>query len=488
MSNRIRGTTTNMTKLVAWDIDEYNDFSNEEDCFIILSPQEKYLLKNALRQVKWSTRWTSELGTPQPNREEIAENMAYKLSQEYCVDFCQAIIDCIEDPNSGVSTSIINAVGNTQSPQQIELGQGQSGISLGGLNNPTCDKDIMYGGILQMVETLNDNNVDALQIFEVATNHQEWVANVAFGIAGVEIPVVQSMLDWALYVQNNIKENYDAQWTNAYRDTVVCDLLCIAMDNCELTPQMLVDYFFERLSSQLSFGSLITESLEFIVLGVWVGTEIVDAFMLSQLVFRAQFGNWFEYVAFNSIDLDMRLGFDDPSNDWSLICSTCDTLYTINFDVLFTVDWSITADKWGGTLIIAPVIQDTFGNPQPSALSARVSGTGTFGLSLVVRVELVAEMTVESVDFDYYYTTPYANNTLGRRALLLDSGFNQLSGYVNTGNNAPKSQWNTVDGSPVAPVANVKYVDIVIQVTSAAVSTYANCRGWIDNIKIEGVL
>lgn len=326
-----KGTTTNLTKLVSWDIDLYQSMDTEENCLIWLSQQEKYLLGNVLQQMKWTTRWTSELGTPQPDRDLITENMAFKLSQEYCVDICQLIIDCIEDETTGVADTIINLYNDSDSV--LDMAKNQRDLLLADGNNPTCDKDMWYGGIDNLVRSLHENNQDSLQILEVATNVFEWLANVAAGIFGIEAPVLQSMADWALFIQQSILENYEAQWTQQYRETITCDLWCIATENCEITPQQLVNYFFERLGSQLTFDSLLTESLEFLVLGVWVGTEIVDAMMLSQLVFRAQFGRWFADVAFNSIDLDIRLGFDNPSTDWQLLC-TCPncTLYDFSID------------------------------------------------------------------------------------------------------------------------------------------------------------
>ena len=281
---------------------------------------------------------------------------------------CQAIIDCINDPESGVSQAIITAVSNESSESSIIVGQGQSNLLLGDGNNPSCDLDTWWGGIDNMVNQLDINNLDSLQILEVSTNIQEWVVQVATGIFGVEAPIVQSMLDWALFIQNSIQENYEAQVTTAYLDELKCDLFCIAKLNCEIKPQDIVDYFFDRLQSQLTFNSLLTESLEFIFLGSWSGTEIADVMFLSQLVFRAQFGRWFVDIAFNSVDLDLRLGFNDPSDDWVLLCDTCITTYTITFDDLSSSDWIISADVFSGTEIIAPIIQDTFGNPQPSAL------------------------------------------------------------------------------------------------------------------------
>lgn len=392
MSQQTKGTTTNLRKLVSWDIDQYESMSDEENCLLFLSERDKYLLKSALRQAKWRTRWTSEVGTAQPNREAIAENMAFKLSQEYCVDICQLIIDCIDDPESGVAQAIINTVGNTSSTELIDVGQGQENLLLGDGNNPSCDFDVWYGGVNNLVLSLHENNEDALQILEVATNVAEWLAQVGAGIFGVEAPIAQSMADWGLFIQQSILENYEAQFTQQYRETITCDLFCLATENCELTPQMIVDYFYDRLASQLTFGSLLTESLEFLVLGVWTGTEIADAMMLSQLVFRAQFGRWFGDIAFNSIDLDLRLGFNDPSDDWTLLCPDC--------------GWSETWLNGNGDPVVDGwvAVLGTYNAGQERYEGEDNGGTSDV-IQLIYTVPATLEATITQINYHYNYET-----------------------------------------------------------------------------------
>src|SRR3546814_13681890 len=92
-----KGTTTNLEKLAGWDIDYYLSLSDDE-CSVCLTQKELYLLRNPLRQMEWATRWQSQIGTPKPDIENIAERLAYKLSGTNCceVDYCAEIVDCIE--------------------------------------------------------------------------------------------------------------------------------------------------------------------------------------------------------------------------------------------------------------------------------------------------------------------------------------------------------------------------------------------------------
>jgi len=301
------------------------------------------------------------------------------------MSICDAIIACIEDTESGVSDAIVTTVLNNTSAQDISVAQGQNDLVLGLDNNPECDLDILWGGINHLVDQMDINNIDALQILEVVTNVGEWVTDVAAGIFRVQASVITAMLEWALYIQDNILENYEAQITTSYMDTVKCDLFCIAKESdCVLTPTDLLDYFYGRLASQLSFGSLLVESLEFIVLGVWSGSEIADAMMLSQLVFRAQLGTWFGSVAFRSIDLDMRLGYDDPSDDWELLCD-CPGEWTSFLDFTTTNPMTLDYGAYESGVGYHPVNQ---------ASDRKLSGYLEFDSSNVISIAWIAEVDI----------------------------------------------------------------------------------------------
>ncbi len=245
---------------------------------------------------------------------------------------CDAIIDCINDDESGVMEAILQNITLTDGDSAIDNGQSQGDLIFAEGANPTCDYDTMWGGIESVINRANQNNLDVLQALEVATNLQEWVADVAGGLFGIELPVVQSLMDWAEFVQNSIMENYEAQITNEYLEELQCDLFCISQEQCELTPQRLVDYFYARLNSQLTIGSLLNETAQFILTGVWSGTEIADVMFLAQFAFRAQLGRWFEDIAFGSIDLDMRLGYTDANDNWELLCDTCQWESVLDFE------------------------------------------------------------------------------------------------------------------------------------------------------------
>lgn len=424
-------------------------------CYSISVPQDiSYLraLRGAIGELAYSYNWQSDVA-------ETAKLVATKwlvqiaeaeqrLVAGDCGDMdCESIIACINNPNSGVSDAILNIF--NEALAVLSLAQSQGENSLGGENNPTCNKDMWYGGIDNLVNSINEHNQDALQILEVSTNVYEWVGQVATGVFGIEAPIFQSMLDWGAFVQQSIMENYEAQWTQQYRETITCDLLCIAMDNCELTPELLINYFYGRLNSQLTFRSLLDESLGFIFLGTWSGTEIVDAMILSQLAIRAQLGRWFELIAFNSLDTDVRLGFNDASNDWELICDDCVSTFYLEADLT-------SGDH--GVLITDAVYSSGIGFIE----------TDSGGVSrCYIRYETIGAWSFKAVSFQFTKTPATTTGSRGIKIrndlgvqdqiLTVDGGsFPTLTEYVWTGSESDIDRFDmNVNSSP-------QYSDVVI--------------------------
>lgn len=248
----------------------------------------------------------------------------------FSMDICDSVLNCIQN-DTDVQDAIINLAFETESQSLIDNAQNQSGLVLGDGNNPTCDLDMLWGGISELIDRAEQLNQDALEIFEVATNQSELISNIFPNTFEDGTSFINAMLDWLQWMQNNIIENYNAQITQLYLDGLKCDLFCLAKDNCELTPEMIVDYFYDRVSSGLTFQSLFEDTVDFLITGSWSGDQIADVFFLSQFAFRAQTGGWLDFIGFASIDRDMRIGFTNASNEWSVLCTDCGWESTLDF-------------------------------------------------------------------------------------------------------------------------------------------------------------
>lgn len=445
MSNQIRGTTTNMTKLVAWDIDLYQSMDTEENCLIWLSQQDKYLLGNALRQMKWSTRWTSEQGTPQPDRDLIAENLAYKLSQEYCVDICQLIIDCINDTDEIQRLisqySLTSSIEDTTPQQQSILGTDLFS------NQAPCNNDQIFGMTLQLADFLNATSEDILEIFVTAFAVPGRLGDLIESIPVVgELPfddILQMIEKLAIQVNDAYQAAYDTQ----IREDIACDLFCIAQADCTLTLEQARDYFKDKMTvavTDSNFASIAND----IIANNWLGEQsiyVMHWLILDTIIFGGEVLG----VDVNRMVTTIATYFNDPDSDWQLLCTACATTVIVTFDTNGYQNYSLSA----GT------IDNSFGNPQPSNLSDEQAGGNAIALT---RVDLqTTSETVTAANFDSYSSTGTYS------AFIRFRDVNDVVLSTQTWTLRPQNQWNNVAWS--GSIANVAYVEFFAARTRAIV-------------------
>lgn len=261
------------------------------------------------------------------------------------MDICQSIVDCINDPESGVMDAINSLLADNAYPSGYEASQAQGDYELGSGNNPECDPDAWWAGCLGLVQRLNRINEDVLEEFEVITNQTELIADIIGSIGGIDLTGVPALFTWVTTMQNDIIENYLAEYTVAYEESVACDLFCMALVDCKLTPTMIFNYFRDRLSGSITFDGLFWETLDFLTSGTWSGTQICDFLMMSQIGLRAGIGVFFGQTAWNDIDLAITLGFNDANDDWVALCDDCpDVIHRLGGDG--NDDMAVL--QWGG--------------------------------------------------------------------------------------------------------------------------------------------
>lgn len=253
------------------------------------------------------------------------------------MSICDLIIECINDPESGVADSILSLIGNSSYELSRSYGQSFNNVSLGDGYNPTCDEDILFGQALQLVEYLDQLNRDFLEIAEVATNRLDLLADVVGDVTGIDESSIDAGIAWIQFIQDSIAENYDAQITQAYLEEIACDIFCRALDvNCAITPTLLYDTFKDRLESDISIDEIMIEVWLYLTSGTWTGQEIADVMFFAQLALRSMIGKYFEKVAYSDINTRIEIYSNDPNPDWSTLCDCtvdpCALPITINWD------------------------------------------------------------------------------------------------------------------------------------------------------------
>ncbi|MBT8449370.1 MAG: hypothetical protein KJO69_06750 [Gammaproteobacteria bacterium] len=350
----------------------------------------------------------------------------YPLIKAGKVNLCDAVVDCINDPESGLSDAIVDLINSTAYDNSVSIGQGQNESVLGNGYNPTCDFDILYGQIRQLVDYLHAVNVDILEIIEVASNLLDGFAEVIGDIKGIDGSAIATGVDWLAFIQDNIAENYDAQVTTTYLEVVACDLFCIAKENCAVTPTILYDYFSDKLSNSITIEGLFDATLGYLITGAWTGSQIADFMFLSQLALRSQLGRVLDFSAYFDINTRMQIYSNDPDGDWATLCDNCD----YHWEQVFDFTQELYSSEWVASNPTYPPIwiTDTAIEGGRDALGCRDSARFDFPARTITFVE--AEFTYQNTASNTRDSGFYGGNA-GNELLIDERDFRAGSGSYN---------------------------------------------------------
>lgn len=402
------------------------------------------------------------------------------------LSLCQQIADCIES-SQAVKDALTEFV-RDDLPQ--DSGNTGTGLKLPDetlLQNMVngCDNDNLYAATTQLVDFVNVGIVDFLQIVEEGTGRLERmnVAVSAIPIIGI-LPVDEALLFLDQIIQN-FMDNYVAQYTQEIRDEYACELFCIAKPNCELTFKDMADYFSGKAGATFDAITL-AEALDWFIFGTWSGDLIVHG-MHALFCWAIVWGSEFFGVNLNRIVRIVQAASNDSDPDWEIECDDCPEPEPIppcvEWNNLVGDGWSISLQNLGtADVLVAPVIDNTFGNPQPSAKAGFIdNNAGLFGRDLSIRISFDTPQRVTSAAMQFWYNDT-GNNAARRRIQLLDATDAVIAQNDVSTNDATKSQWNNHTWS--GDVEGVYHITFLIRHLSASF-TEETTSAWLDNICIE---
>jgi len=304
---------------------------------------DSYLAVLAAAHALLSNTWSS-VGTVEERRAWSRMWMdAYAATDwDACMN-CEDVADCIET-NTDVQDAINNVYNNygTGVPMPPSI----SGRNL--LPELVdCNRDELWGAVSALVDGMHQNNVDAFEVIEVATNIAERGALLFSAIPVLETLPVNEAVDYLQTIwTDDLFEAYNANDTTEYRDTLKCDLFCIAVgNNCSLSIDDVYAYFLSRIGGD--FSDNFVELIAYLVTGTWVGTEVNDMFFTGQLLVMYYGNQFFEMIGIYTFEMYLELGKRDPSDAWEVLCTECGA------DYCFVWDMSLGLQGWQ--------IQDGFG-------------------------------------------------------------------------------------------------------------------------------
>jgi len=352
-------------------------------CITVFVPDDLEYVRILAGMVALTTQRTNWEGSPtdRTRRAEMCLNGYLATDWDGCMD-CDGVADCIES-DEGVQDAIAsairsnvniqNAIAKTYNPlaQGANMPASVTAQDLTG-PNPTCDLNKLFGFINEGIELMNANNQDVFEIAEEESNIFERASIVVSAIPGLgELPVDEVIKYAQGIFTDDLFEAYNANDTEEYRRTLKCDIFCLAQDNdCKVSMDLLIEYFKGRLF--YSGEDLLEDIVDFLVLGVWTGTQVNDVFYLSQLLWL-RFGNrFFKILGLMGINTMFALG--EPSDDWLLLCEVCGTGWSHTFNASEGWgDW--TPEAADGGVYIGELVAGVW-----EGRAAAISGTPVFGV------------------------------------------------------------------------------------------------------------
>lgn len=271
-----------------------------------------------------------------------------------CAAFCEEVAQCLLDENPVVVEALAQLIRNNPTissalnDQRLENGGGSPGQEVSeeaanqdllpeNTKNPddTCDLDALWGGMLYLVQSGNRSIVDFLETIEVASNALE-----AMAISAGAIPAagnsVSAGFEFANALQEFFAENYAANYTEGYEQSLACDLFCAARGDCNLSIDDMINTINARFVEPfdvVTFAAIMVRMGTATIPGNFVGTAICDAMFLlyfTALKFGQQFG---DVIGLRPLPVIISLGADQLASDnWEVLCDCpeCGIEFTID--------------------------------------------------------------------------------------------------------------------------------------------------------------
>lgn len=190
-------------------------------------------------------------------------------------------------------------------------------------SNPTCNLDILWSQCEQLVDYSNTMITDVLEQLETATNNIE-LAQVITSLPILDELGADAIAGYIELLVDGIAENYAAEYDLSYRNTLACEIFCLASENCEITIELVYDVLFARVVAH--FGSpgealsQIGNLLSYLLDQDIEGDVIVDSLMFLLWGSSKLINSFLQDVGTSALETVLNLAVNDANDDWSTLC------------------------------------------------------------------------------------------------------------------------------------------------------------------------
>lgn len=213
-----------------------------------------------------------------------------------------------------------------------------------------CDPDILWSGVLEIVERIDQNGRDFWETIVAEVDTIERMAQII-----ALVPLFGDLVGEGLLLLTEIAPDMVNQY-NSYSsqgniEAIACDLFCSVKNDCRYpTYQEVYDYLSGRsaLGAQAWASVAFDAMVDFLVGANGVGDSLVwFTTNILQMWVLAVGAKFVRTVGVEYIALWAQIGSAIPSSAWSLICDDCQGI-TWEADFDFTIDqqgWSIASGR-----------------------------------------------------------------------------------------------------------------------------------------------
>lgn len=191
---------------------------------------------------------------------------------------------------------------------------------------PSCDLDVLWAGILNMVTRLHLTTLDFLEnLVAQADKYQR--AAYAIGVIPFLGDIAESLLLALIENADDIRNGYIAYATQTVLEDIACDFFVYACNECRYpTFDEVLDYYSSFGITGLDdwVNLAYTAVIDYLIGTSGLANQVI--FYTSQSVCLITLylgGEWLGLRGSRWLKIWTKLGEDDPSSDWTILCETC---------------------------------------------------------------------------------------------------------------------------------------------------------------------
>lgn len=238
---------------------------------------------------------------------------------------CDFVTECVMNSPElqvAIQQSVDNAVAQAIAQAGLPVPNPSANLLTG-----SCNKDVLFGQAMYLVDYLHLTQVDILERVEVLSNRIEIAEMLSSLFPPTNFLGADELAQYIDNLLSFIAENYNAEYTVGYQEELACEIFCIMQEDCSLSVEQLFVLFQNRLNGQLEIFNLMKEIFQFVLSGSWQGREIVDGFMFLHMGFLKLLNTLpvFNFFGLGTKLISQRLaiGALSPNSAWDLICTDC---------------------------------------------------------------------------------------------------------------------------------------------------------------------